>query len=229
MSAPLVAPDPWIEYLNSVDTPTLANAIELLKLRPHNQGFTPLQIRCLFPELGRMCGYAVTAQVETMTDMGKLDRGLFTELYRAVDASPKPAVVVLQEVGGHPDYAAHCGEVMATFFTRLGAVGLVSDCGVRDIPEVRAMGFRYFARGAVSSHAFFRIAKPSVPVQICGLVVRPGDVLHGDENGLLLIPDAAREGLAAAVEQVRSSERKLMEYVRGANFSIDKFSWDKVE
>ena len=221
--------DPWIAYLESVDTPTLANAIELLKLRPQNQGFTPLQIRCLFPELGRMCGYAVTAQVETMTDMGKLDRGLFTELYRAVDASPKPAVVVLQEIGGHPDYAAHCGEVMATFFTRLGAVGLVSDCAVRDIPEVRAMGFRYFARGAVASHAYFRIARPNVPVQICGLVVRPGDVLHGDENGLLLIPEQAREGLQAAVEQVRSSERKLMEYVRSADFSLDKFRWDKVE
>lgn len=229
MSAHPIASDPWIEYLKTVDTPTLANAIELLKLRPHNQGFTPLSIRCLFPELGRMCGYAVTAQVETMTDMGKLDRGLFTELYRAVDASPKPAVIVLQEIGGHPDYAAHCGEVMATFFTRLGAVGLVSDCGVRDIPEVRAMGFRYFARGAVASHAYFRIAKPSVPVQICGLVVKPGDVLHGDENGLLLIPDAARQGLAAAVEQVRTSERKLMELVRGADFSIKEFSFDKVE
>ena len=108
-----------------------------------------------------MCGYAVTAQVETMTGMGKLDRGLFTELYRAVDASPKPAVVVLQEIGGHADYAAHCGEVMATFFTRLGAVGLVSDCGVRDIPEVRAMGFRYFARGAVSSHAFSASRSPA--------------------------------------------------------------------
>ena len=170
MSTHPIAPDPWIEYLMSVDTPTLANAIELLKLRPHNQGFTPLQVRCLFPELGRMCGYAVTAQVETMTGMGKLDRGLFTELYRAVDASPKPAVVVLQEIGGHADYAAHCGEVMATFFTRLGAVGLVSDCGVRDIPEVRAMGFRYFARGAVSSHAFFRIAQ----AQRAGADLRPG-------------------------------------------------------
>jgi regulator of RNase E activity RraA len=229
MSAQPIASDPWIEFLKTVDTPTLANAIELLKLRPHNQGFTPLQIRCLFPELGRMCGYAVTAQVETMTDMGRLDRGVFTELYRAVDASPKPAVIVLQEIGGYPDYAAHCGEVMATFFTRLGAVGLVSDCGVRDIPEVRALGFRYFARGAVASHAYFRIAKPSVPVQICGLVVRPGDVLHGDENGLLLIPNEAREGLAAAVEKVRMSERKLMEYVRSADFSIDEFSWDKVE
>ena len=57
----------WIEYLRGIDTPTLVNAIELLHLRPNQEGFTPLQIRCLFPELGRMCGYAVTAQVETLT------------------------------------------------------------------------------------------------------------------------------------------------------------------
>jgi len=229
MSNTPVAPDPWIEYLKTVDTPTLANAIELLDVRPQNQGFTPLQIRCLFPELGRMCGYAVTAHVESVTQMGKLDRNIFTELYRSVEASPKPAVIVLQEIGGYADYAAHCGEVMATFFTRLGAVGLVSDCGVRDIPEVRAMGFRYFARGAVASHAYFRMVRPNVPVQICGLAIQPGDVLHGDENGLLLIPREARQGLAEAVDKVRTTERKLMEFIRGPEFSLDKLKWDKVE
>ena len=221
--------DAWIEYLKTVDTPTLSNAIEVLDIRPRESGFTPLQVRCLFPELGRLCGYAVTAQVETVTRMAPLDRGIFTELYRATEASPKPAVIAFQEVGGYPDYAAHCGEVMATFFTRLGAVGLVSDCGVRDIPEVRAMGFRYFARGAVASHASFRIAKVGVPIQICGLVVQPGDVLHGDENGLLLIPDQARAGLAEAVEKVRSGEGKLMGWVRGADFSLDKLNWERLE
>ncbi|MCZ2152613.1 MAG: hypothetical protein LC114_01740 [Bryobacterales bacterium] len=145
--------DARVAYLLTVDTPTLANAIELLKVRPRREGFTPLQIRCLFPELGTLCGYAVTAQVETISKTEPLDMGGFLDLYRLVEASPKPAVVVLQEIGGFPDYAAHCGEVMATFFTRLGAVGLVSDCAVRDIPEVRALGFRYFARGMVASHA----------------------------------------------------------------------------
>src|SRR6266849_302034 len=62
-----------IEYLKTVDSPTLSNAIELLNARPHRDGFTPLQIRCLFPELGRMCGYAVTAQVETVTDCDAFD------------------------------------------------------------------------------------------------------------------------------------------------------------
>lgn len=213
--------DSWIDYLMSVDTPTLSNGIELLKLRPQEEGFTPLGIRQLFPEFGRMCGYAVTAQVETVTTMEPRDNHVFVKLYAAVAASPKPAVVVFQEMGPYPDLAAHCGEVMATCFTRCGAVGLVSDCGVRDIPEVRAMRFQYFARGTVCSHANFRIVRVGAPVQVCGLVVRPGDVLHGDENGLLLVPDAARPGLAGAVEKVRVRERELMEFVRSEKFTLD--------
>jgi regulator of RNase E activity RraA len=212
---------PWIEYLKSVDAPTLSNAIELLNLRPRAEGFAPLEIRCLFPEFDRMCGYAVTAQVETVTRSEQPDMRKFVELYRLVDSSPKPAVVVLQEIGGFPDYAAHCGEVMASIFTRLGAVGLVSDCAVRDIPEVRRLGFHYFARGAVASHANFRIARVGVPVQIHGLVVRTGDILCGDQNGLLLVPPGLEESLPQAVEKVRSREGKLLEFVRGESFTLD--------
>lgn len=203
-----------IEYLKTVDTPTLSNAIELLKLRPHSAGFTPLQMRCLFPEFGRMCGYAVTAQVETATQADPTGREQFVPLFEAVGQSPKPAVVVFQEIGGYPDYAAHCGEVLATVFGRLGAVGLVSDCGVRDMPEVRALRFHYFARGVVASHAWFRIIRVNVPVQVCGMAVRPGDLLHGDENGLLQVPAEALDRLPAMVDQVRTRERALMDYVR---------------
>jgi 4-hydroxy-4-methyl-2-oxoglutarate aldolase len=213
--------DQWIEYLTSIDTPTLANAIELLNLRPNHEGFTPLEIRCLFPQFGRMCGYAVTAHVESVTSSEPCDLNLFVDLYREVEKSPKPAVIAFQETGGHSSRAAHCGEVMATVFTRLGAIGLVTDCAVRDIPEVRALGFRYFARGAVASHANFRIVRVGVPIQVMGLVIKPGDVLHGDENGLLSIPAEARDHVAAAVESVRSRERDLMSFVRGADFDLD--------
>ena len=211
----------WIEQLKAIDTPTLSNAIELLKIRPQQEGFTPLSVRALFPEFGRMCGYAVTAQVETVTKTVGFDVGRFIELWRAIDQAAKPAVVVLQEIGGYPDYAAHCGEVMTTFMMRLGAIGLVSDCAVRDIPEVRALGFHYFARGAVASHANFTIVRTGVPVQIHGMVVKPGDLLHGDVNGLLSVPAGADTELLNAVERVRSRERKLMDFARSDHFSLD--------
>ncbi len=210
-----------ISYLQSIDTPTLANAIEELNVRPRAEGFAPVGIRCIFPEMGRMCGFAVTAQVETVTRMTPVDRSIFCDLFEAIDASPKPAVVVMQEIGGSPEFATHCGEVMATIFTRMGATGVVSDCGVRDIPEVRALGMHYFARGAVASHASFHIARVSVPVQIGGFVVKPGDVLHGDENGLISVPECDVEALKAAVNDVRERERKLMDFVRGDQCTID--------
>lgn len=211
----------FLEYLKTVDTPTLCNAIELLGLRKHHEGFTPLELRCLFPEMGRMIGYAVTAQVETYTEMEPRDNRLFLDLYSQLAQGPKPGVIVLQEIGGLGNYAAHAGEVMSSIFHRLGAVGLVSDCGVRDLPEVRRIGFHYFARGSVASHANFRIARVGVPVQICGLVIQPGDLLHGDENGLALVPKEKRDQIAAMVDRVRTREGKLLDYVRSAEFTLE--------
>jgi 4-hydroxy-4-methyl-2-oxoglutarate aldolase len=211
-----------VEYLATVDTPTLSNAIEVLKVRPRAEGFAPLGIRCLFPELGRLCGYAVTAQVETMTASNPKGEGGFIELFEAVSRSLKPAVVVMQELGPHPDYAAHCGEVLATIFSRLGGVGLVSDCAVRDIPEVRALRFRYFARGAAASHANYRIVRVGVPVQVLGLVVPAGTLLHGDENGLITVPEATLESLREAVTSVRTHERAIMDLARQPGFTPDQ-------
>ncbi len=210
----------WVDYLRGVDTPTLSNAIENLRLRPQNAGFAPLQVSCLFPEFGRMVGYAVTAQVETMT-AAAAERETFMALFETVMRSPKPVVVAFQEIGPHGDYAAHSGEVMATIFQRLGAVGLVSDCAVRDIPEVRALRFHYFARGLVASHAYFHIVRVGVPIQVSGLVIHPNDLLHGDENGLMVVPKDGLEKLPAAVEAVRARERALMEFVRGPNFNFE--------
>ena len=212
---------PFLEYLKTVDTPTLSNAIELLNVRKRNEGFAPLQLRCLFPELGRMCGHAVTAQVETVTQANPDDRSMWLRLYEAIAEAPKPSVVVFQELGGQPDFAAHAGEIMCSVFARLGAIGLVSDCAVRDIPEVRALGFHYFARGAAASHAYIQIVRLQVPVQALGLPILPGDLVHGDENGLLVVPREGRDRLPPAVDAVRKKEGDLLELVRGPSFSLD--------
>ncbi|MCX6624196.1 MAG: hypothetical protein NTY38_24665, partial [Acidobacteria bacterium] len=93
----------WINYLLSVDTPTLSNAIEVLRIRPRHEGFLPVETRCIFPEFGRMAGYAVTAHVETVSTTEPLDMERFVELYEAVEASPKPAVIAFQEGGTAPE------------------------------------------------------------------------------------------------------------------------------
>jgi regulator of RNase E activity RraA len=219
----------FIDYLKTVDSPTLSNAIELLKVRPPREGFVPVAVHSLFPEFGRLVAYAVTAQVETVTECYPASLDVFVELYRLVGESPKPAVIAFQEIGGYPDYAAHCGEVMATVFKRQGAIGLVSDCAVRDIPEVRALGFQYFARGAVVSHANFHIVRVGVPIQIHGMTIATGDILHGDENGLLSVPRGYEQAIAGAVDTVRSRERRLMDWVRSEQFKLEGFRDHVVE
>ena len=211
-----------IAFLKSVDTATLANAAELLNLRPRSEGYASLDLKCLFPDFGPMVGYAVTAQVETVTLGAPKSEEAFVELFEAVERSPKPAVVVLQEIGGDRDRATHAGEIMASIFTRLGAIGLVSDCGVRDLTAVRKLGFHYFARGAVASHAHYRIVRSSVPVEIEGMTIRPGDMLHGDENGLITVPEPGRERLPELVEAILSKERALLEFVGGSEFTASK-------
>ncbi len=218
-----------IEFLRTVDSPTLANAVETLHLQPRDKGFTPLQVRCLFPELGRLCGYAVTAQVETVTQLYPTEERTFLDLFQAVADSPKPAVVAFQEIGGHADYSAHSGEIMATAFSRLGAVGLVTDGGVRDVPEVRNLKFHYFARGSVVSHAHFKIVRVGVPIQILGVEIKPGDLLHGDENGVMTVPAAALDGVESAVEQVRARERRLLDFMRSPDFTVAKLKGRFIE
>jgi regulator of RNase E activity RraA len=214
--------DELIAFLKTVDTATVSNAVELLKVRPDSQGFASLDLKCLFPEFGPMCGYAVTAQVETVTLGAPKSEEAFVELFEAVERSPKPAVVVVQEIGGDRDRATHAGEIMASIFTRLGAIGLVSDCGVRDLTAVRKLGFHYFARGAVASHANYRIVRTGTPVEIEGVTIRTGDLLHGDENGLITIPDAGREQLPELVATILSKERALLDFVHGEGFTASQ-------
>ena len=211
-----------IDQLKEIDTPTLSNAIEKLEVRNRISGFADRRLKCLFPELGVMCGVAVTAQVETIApdSKGGLDQE-FVALCRALEACEDPGIIVFQEISGHPEFSAHCGEVMTTIFQRLGGIGLVSDCAVRDIAEVRSRKFHYFAAGKVASHGTFRVVRSQVPITVCGLQVAPGDLLHGDENGLIKVPEEDRDQLPHLADQVRHAESTLLDYVNSDGFTVE--------
>ena len=94
---------------------------------------------------------------------------------------------------------------------------------MRDLPEVRRLGFHYFSLGSVASHANFRISRVSIPVQIHGMVVNPGDLIHGDENGVITVPPTPLEAIRTAVDSVRSKEKRVLDFVRGEGFTLDGF------
>src|SRR2546421_9356143 len=174
-----------LDELRAIDSPTIANAIEYFSIRPRVAGYCGSNVRCLTPDAGSsMLGYAVTCKGDSTTE--DKDRREHTELYRAIAAQPVPVVVVIGNDGdpGMVHLSCHAGEMMATTMKRVGAVGLVTDGGLRDIREINALGgFHYFGLGLVVAHGRPSIYDVGAPVEIDGMQVRPGDLLHGDENG----------------------------------------------
>jgi regulator of RNase E activity RraA len=211
-----------LDELRRIDSPTISNAIERFQVRPRLEGFATWELRCGFPELGSMVGYAVTCTADTTTESRDQDRGLL-RLWAAIEAAPKPVVLVIKDIGPERSRSCHMGEVMATTAKALGAVGCVSDGGLRDVVEVRALGgFQYFCPGFVVSHGNPFICDVNVPVTVEGMEVRPGDLLHGDVNGVLVIPEAIAPLVAAEAERVRDEERQVLDFVRAPGLTVEE-------
>ncbi len=210
-----------IEALRAIDSPTIANAIETFRLRPRGAGFVGQEIRCIYPELPPMVGYAVTCTVDSTTE----DRtGIgFSKLYALLDKAPKPSVVVMQDVGPAPQRSCHAGEVMSTVMKRLGAVGILTNGGLRDVHQVRALQqFQLFCSGLVVSHGNPICVSVGDPVTISGLTIAPGDLLHGDVNGVVLIPTACAQEIIAAAEEVLAREATLLQYINSPDFKLNE-------
>lgn len=208
--------------LQEIDSPTISNAIERFKIRPRLEGFAGWDLRCLFPELGSTVGYAVTCTADSTTEGRADERGLL-RLWAAIEAAPKPAVIVIKDIGPERGRSCHMGEVMATTAKALGAVACISDGGLRDVAEVRALGgFQYFCPGLVVSHGNPIICEINVPVTLDGMVVAPEDLLHGDANGVLVIPDAVADRVADEAVRVRVEEKEVLDFVRSPGLTVEK-------
>jgi 4-hydroxy-4-methyl-2-oxoglutarate aldolase len=210
-----------IEDLKTIDTPTVCNAIEQFDVRGRIEGFFGMDIHCLLPELGSMVGYAITLTVDSTTPGIPRNDEVWHAWLKAMEESPKPSVLVMRDIGPQPRKSAHIGEVMGTIATRLGVVGIVTDGGIRDILELKELGFHCFASGLVPSHGNPRLVEVNVAVQIDGVRVRPGDLLHGDANGVTIVPQSIAAQVAGAADQVRAREAEVLAYVKGPDFTVE--------
>jgi 4-hydroxy-4-methyl-2-oxoglutarate aldolase len=204
--------------LRRYDTPTIANAIETFDVRPRDEGFASLSIRCMFPELGRMVGFAATATIRARGG-GRDDPA---PLWSHVRSVSDPRVVVVQDLDIPPAHGSLWGEVNATIFTALGCIGCVTDGCVRDLTEARNLGFHFFARGAGVSHAYVRVESVGDTVVIAGLRIAPGDLIHADQHGVLLIPKEIASELPLAADRLVAAEQRLLGWVRSPEFDPDK-------
>ncbi len=222
MTAARPLADDHLRFLREVDSPTVANALERLELRDRSEGYLGGNVQCAFPELGVMVGTAITVTVDNAVGRPARQDG-YWDLWAALDAAAGPTVVVMKDASGTPHRVAYAGEIMVTLAQRLGAVGIVTDGALRDLPEVRAKGFHYFHRYPVVSHAEFELSKVGDPVHVDGQLVRTGDILHGDANGVVIVPWEGLDDLPSAVDAVRTTERRDLDYLESPGFTLEGY------
>ena len=206
-----------LDLLRKYDTPTVCNVIELFNVRPRNMGFMDSRIKACFPEMPPMVGYASTA---TFRSAGPPREGdAYASLDRQVAAFseiPAPAVVVFQDLDD-PPVGATFGEIMCTTYQAFGAVGLITSGGGRDIDQVRAIGFPIFCNGTISAHGYCHVPTIHVPVHVGGITIYPGDLLHGDCNGVTTIPYDIASDVAHACEEYVAAEAVILEYLKSGS------------
>jgi 4-hydroxy-4-methyl-2-oxoglutarate aldolase len=207
-----------LDELRSFSAPSLSNGIETFDVRPRNEGFADGTVRCMFPDLGARIGYAATA---TMRGAAEGDRLPPSALWEHVLELPEPRFVVVQDLDDPPGVGCYWGEVNGSIFTALGCAAVVTNGAVRDLAEMRAIGIQAFAGSVAVSHAYNHLVAVGEPVTIGGLPVRPGDLLHGDQHGVLSIPFEIAGALAAATRDVEAKERELIDFCRSPDFSAD--------
>ena len=153
-------------------------------------------------------GVAVTGKVTPLNEpSSKID---FNELYGNIKKNDLPVIVVLEDVEKEKGRAAIIGDVMANMARVLGAVGMVAEGSVRDIPGIKKANMPVWGKGRVPGHGPFNLVETQTSVEVAKLKINPGDLLIADEDGITRIPlDIAEETLQKCLE-VRKKESEMM-------------------
>lgn len=216
-----------IEALKEFDTPTITNVVAtypgaptcLNLYAPWECGwYTDQRLRVMYPELGRTCGFAVTC-VYGLPDAAVKAGPVLGDILHAIDDSPKPVILLIKQ--DFPERikgkVGLCGGNMATAFKSVGCVGIISDGPSRDVDEIRSLGVQYMLTGTTAGHGPMAVKAVNVPVEICGMDVCPGEIVHMDENGAVKFP---RKHLREVLERCRTlsrEEAKKMSMMASAN------------
>jgi 4-hydroxy-4-methyl-2-oxoglutarate aldolase len=212
-----------VAALRGFDSCSLSNAIETFDVRLRNEGFARAGVRCVLEDLPPMVGYAVTARIRSSAPPpvghSYYDR---TDWWNHILSVPEPRIVVAQDVDEQPGLGAFVGGVHANVLRALGCVGYVTNGSVRDLPAVEAIGFQMFAGSVAVSHAFVHVLDFGEPVEVGGLRVSPGELLHGDRHGLISIPREIAADIPRVAAGMLAHDRHVIEFCRSPEFSLER-------
>ena len=212
-----------LDALRAWDTPTICNALEVVVPHRRATGFTVEHLHCLDPGLKPIVGYARTATFRAVEPSPlppaavKAKRAAY---YEHVAAPPGPTVVVIQDLDPDPGFGAFWGEVNTAVHKGLGALGCVTNGSMRDLDDC-APGFQLLAGKVGPSHAHGHIVDFGGQVNVAGMTVNDGDIVHADRHGAVVVPREALAGLAAAVELLIRREAVILAAARSEGFDID--------
>ncbi len=221
-----------LDQLQSLDTPTVCNALERVAPDRRGFGYTTDPLVCTRPELGSMVGFARTATIRAMQPSqvrGAEARNLSQGYYAYIDGGPKPSIVVIQDLDAESrGYGAFWGEVNSNIHFGLGCLGVITDGSVRDIPDA-ADGFQMLADRIGPSHAFVHVAGFGETVTVAGMEVNDGDLIHADQHGAVVVPSSVAADVPAAAAAIARVEAVVIEAAKqpGFDFEALKKAWGR--
>jgi regulator of RNase E activity RraA len=203
-----------LDLLRRYDTPTVCNVIELFDLHPRTYGYMDRRIQACYPKLPPMVGFATTATFRAADSprAGSAYSGL-AEQIESFAQGLQPPIVVFQDID-NPPVAATFGEVMCSTYKAFGAAGLITSGAGRDLDQVEALQFPCFCDGVICAHGYCHFPQINVPVHVGGITIHPGDLLHGDRNGVTRIPVEIASAVAHACGEFMAAESVVLDYLK---------------
>ena len=208
--------------LGALGSCSVANAIEYFSHHLRNEGYTADEVICRFPQMPPMVGYACTLQVRSSAPPSK-GKTYFesTRWWDALLATPKPRILIIQDMDRNPGVGALVGEVHAEILKALGCIGVVTNGAVRDLERVKLLNFQMYSGNLSVSHAYSHIVHIGGRVHIGGLEINPGDLLHGDLHGIVRVPRELASRIPTIAEAMRQKEARITTYCQSPDFSIE--------
>ncbi len=223
MAEPVIPAD-LLALLQRVDTPTVCNAIEVAQGKRGFDGFTKGTMQCSAPDAPAMIGFARTAKIagrEPPTEAPDVIRARRLDYFRSMAAGPRPAIAVLEDVDYPHCVSAWWGEVHTNVHKGLGLNGALTNGVMRDLGDL-ADGFPVVAGSIGPSHAFVHVRELGTPVNVMGMTVNQGDLVHADRHGGLVIPPEVIPVLKSAIEKMWAGEQIILAPTKQADFDLDK-------
>jgi regulator of RNase E activity RraA len=211
-------------FLARFDTPTICNGIEVVMPERQAIGFTTEHLFPANPSLPPIVGYARTATIRAVEPAAASPAELRERrlaYYEYVAAEPRPTVVVIQDIDPRPGFGAFWGEVQTAVHKGLGVLGCVTNGSIRDLDQI-APGFQLLAGKIGPSHAHVHLVEIGGQVNVHGMTVKHGDLIHADRHGAVVIPAAAVEKLPAAIDMVARREKLILDAARAPGFTVEK-------